>query len=311
MTSASGRWVKRGLLLDATGKRPYWMASHAAVPFARRLEGSLYELFFSSRDERGRSATGRATIDIDRPGEILDLTDKPLLGPGNLGEFDDSGAMLSWICDDGAGHALWYYIGWNLGKTVPFRNSIGLAIEDDTGVKRAYAGPILDRTRDEPHFVASCCVLREPGLWRMYYLACDRWSEESGQVRHHYHIRYADSADGIEWRRTGKVAIDFNGPAEYAISRPSVLPRPAGGYRMWYSHRGASYRIGYAESENGVDWQRLDDRAGIDVSPEGWDSEMICYPHVVMHDDRELMFYNGNGFGLTGIGLAERAAVGH
>jgi hypothetical protein len=303
------RWEKRGLLFDPAGKRPAWMASHAAVPFARRLYGSVYQVFFSTRDSLGRSLVACATLDIDKPGEILELSERPLLGPGELGEFDDSGAMLSWICPTADDRSNWYYIGWNLGRTVPFRNSIGLAIEDAQGVKRAFRGPIVDRTRDEPHFVASCCVLREGRSWRMYYLACDRWSEHDGQPRHHYHIRYAESDNGIDWRRTGRVAIDYKDAGEYAISRPSVLHAPDQGYRMWYSHRGASYRIGYAESDDGTDWRRMDEQVGIDVSTHGWDGDMICYPHVVTHDDRELMFYNGNGYGLTGFGLAQRAIV--
>ena len=34
------------------------------------------------------------------------------------------------------------------------------------------------------------------------------------------------------------------------------------------------------ESEDGVNWQRKDNKVGVDVSNEGWDSEMICYPAV-------------------------------
>ena len=44
-------------------------------------------------------------------------------------------------------------------------------------------------------------------------------------------------------------------------------------------------RIGYAWSENGVDWTRRDDLAGIDVSGSGWDSEGICYSHVFRWKD--------------------------
>jgi hypothetical protein len=74
---------------------------------------------------------------------------------------------------------------------------------------------------------------------------------------------------------------------------------------MWYSYRGSSYRIGYAESDDGVAWVRKDEEAGIDVSPDGWDSEMIEYPCVFDHAGSRYMLYNGNGYGATGIGLAE------
>jgi hypothetical protein len=73
---------------------------------------------------------------------------------------------------------------------------------------------------------------------------------------------------------------------------------------MWYSYRGESYRTGYAESQDGINWQRKDEEAGIDVSPSGWDSEMIAYAHVFNHRGKRYMLYNGNGYGKTGIGLA-------
>ena len=73
---------------------------------------------------------------------------------------------------------------------------------------------------------------------------------------------------------------------------------------MWYCHRGLTYRIGYAESRDGIHWNRLDHLSGIDVSQDGWDSEMIEYPFVFDHKGKRYMLYAGNGFGKTGFGIA-------
>ena len=73
---------------------------------------------------------------------------------------------------------------------------------------------------------------------------------------------------------------------------------------MWYSHRGGAYRIGYAESEDGKSWERMDNTVGITTSASGWDSEMIEYPYVFDHKGTRYMLYNGNGYGKTGFGLA-------
>jgi hypothetical protein len=256
----------------------------------------------------GRSQVAWVVVDVERPHEVLDLSDHPLLGPGELGAFDDSGAMLSWIVDRPGQPSLWYYIGWNLGVTVPFRNSIGLAEADDNGVRRVYPGPIVDRTRNEPHFTASCCVLPGTESWRMYYLACVGWDIEDGRPRHRYHIRYAESDDGVDWVRNGAVAIDFASADEYAISRPTVL---AGrdGFSMWFSARGDRYRILHAGSADGVAWTRSGAQ-GLTAGCAAWEDQMVCYPHVVRHGDRELMFYNGNGYGASGFGVAERPAGG-
>jgi hypothetical protein len=75
---------------------------------------------------------------------------------------------------------------------------------------------------------------------------------------------------------------------------------------MWYSMRSFSklYALGYAESSDGIVWERKDDEVGIGPSSSGWDSEMVCYPSVVEVEGQKLMLYNGNGRGLSGIGYA-------
>ena len=60
----------------------------------------------------------------------------------------------------------------------------------------------------------------------------------------------------------------------------------------------------YAESPDGISWTRSPGAPGLDVSDEGWDSQMVCYPFVLDHGGRRYMFYNGNGYGRTGFGVA-------
>jgi predicted GH43/DUF377 family glycosyl hydrolase len=114
-------------------------------------------------------------------------------------------------------------------------------------------------------------------------------------------IKYATSSDGIHWEREDLVAIPLQLSDEYAISRPCVIKEEKG-YSMWYSYRVGSYRIGYAESADGIHWDRKDGEVGIDVSESGWDSEMIEYPFVFDHKGERYMLYNGTG-SQTGIGL--------
>lgn len=296
------KWRKLGRVF-CTSANFDWMQSHASVPIAENIGGDDYKIYFSTRDKFNRSFTGYVVIDINRPGEVIELSKIPVLSPGDLGEFDDSGAMASWLTIY-EGKKYLYYIGWNLGVTVPFRNSIGLAVAAGESKFSKYCrGPIVDRSMTEPHFCASCCVIPGHEVWRMWYLSCTGWPIRNGKPEHHYHIKYAESPDGINWQRNGYVAIDYLDHHEYAISRPSVM-HDIDCWRMWYSFRGKAYRIGYAESKDGRDWNRLDSLAGIDVSASGWDSEMIEYPFVFDHKDLRYMLYNGNGFGRSGFGLA-------
>ncbi len=283
------------------------MQSHAAVPIAEHIKDDLFRIYFSTRDFKNRSHTAFVIIDINTPQKILQISHFPVLSPGKLGEFDDSGAMATWLVRTEK-HRLLYYIGWNLGVTVPFRNSIGLAIsnsnvEQEPEFKRFAPGPIIDRSPQEPHFCASCAVVPTEDSWRMWYLSCTGWSMQDGHPRHSYHIKYAESEDGVYWKRDGHVAIDYLNEEEYAISRPSVI-KDKKGWKMWYSFRGKTYRIGYAESEDGRNWKREDDIAGINVSASGWDSEMIEYPFIFDHKDQRFMLYNGNNYGETGFGIA-------
>lgn len=297
------QWQKQGCIFVPPGQ-PEWMSSHAAVPVALHLAGARYRIYFTTRDRANRSHVGFFEIDLRRPTEILDLSSRPVLEPGRPGMFDDSGAMASCIVRHGDVMYL-YYVGWNRSVTVPFRNALGLAVSHDGGrqFRRFAEGPILDRSIHDPSFVASAAVLVEGGQWRMWYQSCVGWNPAPNGLQHKYHLKYAESDDGVEWYRDGRVAIDFRDDLEYAIAQPSVLAGPEG-YTMWYSHRGPSYRIGLARSADGLAWRRDDAAAGIDVSEAGWDAEMIEYPCVFQHEGACYLLYNGNQYGKTGIGLA-------
>ena len=78
-------------------------------------------------------------------------------------------------------------------------------------------------------------------------------------------------------------------------------------YKMWfcYEKKVGKYKIGYAESNDGVKWKRNDKKANICAGKKDeWDSKMIAYPHVIKHKNTKYMFYNGNDYGKEGIGLA-------
>lgn len=300
------KWIKAGRIFPPP-RQGGWLHSHAAVPFAMAIEEHRWRIFFTARDESDRSHTGWFELDPRFPDQPLSVSRQPVLEPGALGTFDDAGAMGSWLVASEDGLRL-YYQGWNRGHSVPFRNAIGLAVSEDGG--RSFSkhgnGPILDRGVHDPCFTANPCVLVEDGLWRMWYLSGVAWQVEEDGPQPRYHIKYAESADGISWRATGRVCIDFRDETETAISRPCVL-RDGDLYRMWYSYRGPHYRIGYAESRDGLRWQRRDEAAGLEVSASGWDSEMVEYPFVFDHAGTRYMLYNGNGYGKTGIGLASLA----
>lgn len=296
------KWLKRGLLF-APPSNLRWMRTHAALPCADSANGAL-KVYFSGRDEQNRAHIGWFMMGMDPEPRVLSVSECPVLMPGETGCFDDHGVTSSCIIAVNSARYL-YYTGWSLGQTVPFYLFVGLAVSNDGGVtfERVSKAPILERCHVDPYVTASPCVLLDGGMWRMWYVSGSKWQIESGRTRHFYHIRYAESNDGVQWKRSGIVCIDYKQPGEHAIARPWVV-KDGNLYRMWYCRRGHAYRLGYAESADGIGWVRKDSEVSIEPSSSGWDSEMIAYPFVFDHGSERYMLYNGNGYGATGIGCA-------
>jgi hypothetical protein len=305
-------WSKLGLIFKPETSY-MWSKTHAQVPTVDIFSNKIWRIYYSARDSGNQSRISYFDVEAGNPSRVLYRHNLPILPLGRLGTFDDAGMMPSSIVTVGDVKYL-YYTGWNVRKSVPYHNTIGLAISRDGGqtFDRAGDGPVLGPTLHEPYFVGTATVIQDQGLWRNWYAACTGWEIIDGKPEPRYHLKYAESRDGIDWKRNGDIAIDYRDDAEGGIVRASVM-RARGRFCMWYSRREAlgyrterlnSYRIGYAESADGLYWKRMDDAVGIDVSDFGWDSDMIAYPCVIQTEDSNFMFYNGNGFGQSGIGVA-------
>ncbi|MBT5400382.1 hypothetical protein HOL24_07565 [bacterium] len=298
-------WKKIGLIFKPD-KKLWWLQSHAMIPTPYMMDSNLCKVYFSGRDKNNISHIGYFVIDLEDPNKILDLSQKPVLSPGDRGCFDDNGVTPSCIMKRD-GNIFMYYIGWNPGFNVRMHLFGGLAIsKDDSDTFERYSrSPIIERNSVNPFLNTAPYVVKDLDRYRMYYVSGVEWIHKDLP---RYNIQIAYSNDGMNWERNGAVAIDFKNSDEMALARPWVI-KEEGVYKMWFSFKdnwesGSTYRIGYAESDDGDNWLRLDESAGIGVSKEGWDSEMIEYAAVVPYKDSLYMFYNGNNYGYDGIGLA-------
>jgi hypothetical protein len=308
------QWTKHGrffALSDAGDLR----RSHTQLPVVDTHHPGCWRLYYSSRDAENRSHPFYIELAPANPDELIAESVQPLLGLGEAGSFDEHGVMPTAVRHSGAQIFL-YYIGWSRRTDVPYCNAIGLAISDDAGrsFHRYAHNPLFAQNHVDPLFTGTLDIQNVDGMLHGYYMSCTQWLRDGDALEPRYHIKLATSRDGIAWSRDGRVAIDYRDAQEGGLVSASTL-RLGGCYAMWYACRKASgfreihantYRIGYAESQDGLHWRRRDHLAGIAPSDSGWDSEMICYPCVVRHADRLFMFYNGNGFGSSGIGYATR-----
>lgn len=298
------RWDKLGVVFNVQG-RSAWMHSHAYLPTAIVLQDRI-RVFLAFRDAAQVGRVGWIDVDLADPTRAYGVSDRPCLDIGRAGAFDDSGTSPVTAIRDGDAIRL-YYVGWQLTPRARYLLFTGLAVSHDDGATfiRRQETPVLDRSPQE--FLVRCgaCVMFDEGVWKAWYAAGSAMIDLPDRSVPSYHLAYVESPDGIAWPGCGATAMTPRGPDEYGFGRPCVL-REHGMYHMWYPVRTRSkgYHIGFATSFDGRRWQRRDNEAGLAAAASGWDSEMVSFPSIVTTEHGRFMFYNGNGYGLTGVGVA-------
>lgn len=311
------KWKKLGKVFtpqEVEGR--YWLKEFAQAP-ATLVFDDFVRVYFSCRppaDEGGQYVSYSAYVDLDRTDlfKIRSISEQPILHLGKLGEFDEFGTYpVSVIRHDDEVRA--YYAGWTRCESVPFNVAIGMAISHNEGktFTKLGTGPILSYSPDEPFVLSGPKIRRFNDTWYLWYIAGRKWKLVDGRAEPVYKIRMATSSDGIHWNKIHKDLINSRIEEDEAQASPDVF-YAHGKYHMFFCYRHSShyrgkengYRIGYAVSTNLIDWVRDDAKVGIDVSQEGWDAEMISYPHVFELDGKTYLAYLGNQVGRYGFGLA-------
>jgi hypothetical protein len=311
------RWKKLGRIFDfAASPVADDHVSHAQSPQAVVFP-EFVRIYFSTRtlSPNGKPVSHVRFVDFDRslrsalrhgPGDVVAL--------GAPGTFDEHGIFpFSPVL---VGERIFgYTTGWTRRQSVDADSGIGLAISDDGGelFNKIGAGPVLSSSLHEPFLVCDGFVRVVDGVFHMFYVYGTAWRRYGGSPRAErtYVIGHAVSGDGIAWEKDGRQIIPsaFEGECQ---ALPTVL-RIGARHHMYFCHRSSvgfrddpehAYRLGYAYSDDLVTWARNDDAAGIGLSETGWDSEMMCYPHLFRCGDAVHLLYNGNGFGRGGFGAA-------
>jgi hypothetical protein len=300
-------WRKLGLVYQPDGGIN-WAVTHATLPTPMELNGDAVRLYLSFRDKYNVGRVGYVDVSAYDPLKILGVSNKPVLDVGLPGTFDEGGVIPTCVVDATPDTKYLYYVGFELGTRIRYRLLTGLAVSHDGGqtFERFRRTPILERSEKELYFRCGPFVLKEGNIFKMWYIAGSSWTVVAGKEMPVYELKYLESADGVNWDPVGKPCLDVCDRDEHGFGRPFVV-RDNALYRLFYSIRRrslAAYRLGYAESTDGINWQRRDHELGLDVSKEGWDSEAIMYSAVVTLRDKTYLFYNGNNFGETGFGVA-------
>jgi predicted GH43/DUF377 family glycosyl hydrolase len=300
------RWRKHGRVYVPPGDRE-WAQHYAFPPTPLFRDGGVLRLYMAFCDANTVGRVGYVDVRADDPGEIVAVSQEPVLDIGEPGMFDENGVVPTCVLPVGE-RLFMYYVGYQMGSRVRYFQFQGLAVSGDGGesFQRIQRVPVLERSDAEPLNRTSAFVRQADDRFQMWYVGGGEWTTVGEKPLPVYNLRYIESPDGIAWGSEGRVCLDFANEDEHAFGRPWVWEED-GGLAMTYSIRTRSkdYRLGFARSADGLDWERHDDEVGIDVSESGWDSEMIAYASRVVVGERTFLFYHGNGRGRTGFGYAE------
>lgn len=315
------KWKKLGVVFDPLhdDDTPDWMYSFAQAPNAVVFENHV-RVYFSCRqlpDENNMVVNRCAYVDLDRNDltRVISIAKKPILELGGLGAFDEFGTYPVSFYKETEQNIIAIHGGWTRAESVPFNISLGLSRSQDGGetFDKFGSGPILSHSPNEPYVVTSPKIRRFNNTWYLSYTAGRKWIYgEDGRAEIIYKLRMATSTDCINWTRLDKDIIPNKLNEDEAQACGDFI-YANGVYHMFFCYREGldfrdnienTYRIGYASSTNLIDWERDDNKVGIDISDSGWDSEMVAYPNVFELDGKYYMLYGGDGNGRTGFGVA-------
>lgn len=301
------KWIKKGLICSSETFNIPWYKKNSMTPVPYLINQDVIRIFLTMCDEDNIGRIGYVDVDVDNPSKIVGYSKYPLLNVGQPGTFDEHGVLSASILKE-KNKLYLYYSAYQRQVSIPYAILSGLASSEDNGnsFKKVSNVPVLERTNEELFQRSAIGILKIKDKYRIWYTSGYSWINNGIKLVPKYDIKYTESTDPCDWHSCkSQIAISLKGD-EYGLTMPQVFFEN-GIYKMIYSIRSISkgYRLGYAESKDGILFERQDQKMQIDVSDEGFDSEMICFGKMLSTSRKTYLFYCGNHYGMDGIGYAE------
>ena len=309
------KWIKKGHIFKSNNKFE-WSKDYAQVPRPLVLNDRI-RIFYATRffDTNNLPISQTSYIDVDKKdlSKILHIHNEPSLELGNENSFSQYGIHPTMLVQQNKITYL-FYQGWQRGRKYPYITEVGVAKSYDNGLTFIKEGknPIISKSTINPYYVNGVFFLQKENKYHMFYSSGKEWIKVKNKFESVYQIKSAISSDLINWKMNNEFIIKPK--LENECQNTATVIYLNNKYHMWFCYRPAldfrnadrGYRIGYAYSDNMLEWTRDDTKSGIDISTyESWDSQMVCYPYVFELDKKILMLYCGNYFGKSGFGYAE------
>jgi len=298
-------WQKLGPVYCAKGEAP-WRTSHAYIPTAFLLSPERIRVIVAFLDQAHMGRIGYVDVDASDPRRVIEVSPNPCLDLGRPGAFDEHGVSPLSILRSGQDLYL-YYAGWQRSESVRYFLFTGLAKSVDGGATfaRLSEAPLLDRCDGELLVRSGGFVFPFEGDWLFLYMGGSAHAEVGGKSTPTYDLMALRSNSLVTWAGPGRRTLAPNRPSEFGFGRPWIIVED-GRCRMWLSVRSVArgYFLGYAESADGLHWTRNDEMLQLEGTQDSWDSETRSCASIVDTATGRYMFYNGNGYGATGFGVA-------
>ena len=299
-------WRKLGLVLEASGGP--LSQSHAMLPTPHVMSDRV-RVFYASCDANLRGRVFFADFDPSPPFKAIGRSRGPVLDVGPAGAFDCDGANPSQAIEVDGRLAL-LYIGWRRGQPdEPYTLFGAVAFSDDQGESFVRAdAPLLPPRAGERLFRTAPFIERTPDGYRLLYIGGDAFiAVANGRRLPIYSLMELRSSRIWAWdgASTALMSPDVDA-GEVGFGRPVVFTGAGGVRRLMLSVR---TREGYRLVETTADFGPAGRPALETVIPAplaAWEQEMTCFGAPCAVNGHQLLFYNGDGYGRSGMGLAWR-----
>ncbi len=227
--------------------------------------------------------------------------------PTSGGDWDGLSVGVPTVISSTGQYQMWYQgrraTFYGYGSTLGYAESA----DGESWAKHA-ANPVLEP--GEPGawdgvYRGQVAVLDDGGLYKMWYSGAGF----SGP----WQTGYATSADGLDWNvYAGNPVLEVGVPGswdEMEADGPTVI-KDGALFKMWYHGCNADYTIcsiGYATSNDGVNWTKYAGNPVLESTPGEWDEAGLGWPRVVKDGATYRMWYHSNsqiGYATSADGLA-------
>ena len=280
-----------------------WCTSHLSLPFCIAKNASELRVYFSSRDSDERSHVGWVDVQFNSESSLkTNFGTSPLVSPGGPGTFDEHGVSGSFFEIVNNSLRIWNF-GWQRLSGKAWSNAIGLVEKSVYDTEPTVKNNLIVQSNEfENYGLAYPYLISQNSIRHLFYGAFDLYGVPSLNQPYSFVSKRAKIGKDLILSDRSRMIDHLSGNS--AQSRPCII-RDGNGYRAWVSVKGEGYEIRSAYSEDLRNWKWSEERFGLRPSGMNGESHEVCYSHVVEIAGSRLMFFNGDGFGKTGIGIAK------